>query len=76
MEIQLKKNGNIMCDGVKVGTYKKRDIWKEMGTNDASGNNLVHFLYDGKLTYGREKPYGILAYTRKEFVNLIKIHIF
>lgn len=76
MEIQLKRNGNIMCDGVKVGTYKKRDIWQEIGTHDPSGNKLVHFIYEGKLTYGREMPYRILENTRKDFVNLIKIHLF
>ena len=56
------KNGEILCGVAKVGTWNKRDIWKENGgRRNRSGCLLVHYFWEATLNDGR----GFIAYTRK-----------
>ena len=45
-ELHFKRNGVILHGNIKVGTYKKEDVWGEHGgRRDKSGNLLVHYIY-------------------------------
>lgn len=45
-ELHFKRNGEILHGNIKVGIYKKEDVWKEHGgRRDRSGNLLVHYIY-------------------------------
>lgn len=73
-DFTLTRDGNIKFHGSVVGTWAKRDIWKEMHSRngrDISGNKLVHFVYKFQLNTGYSYDF---CYTVKEMKELIQKH--
>lgn len=62
------KNGEILCGIAKVGTWRKRNIWKENGgRRDKSGQKLVPVIYEAHLNDGT----NLCEYSRKELANAL-----
>ena len=44
--LHFKRNGVILHGNIKVGTYRREDVWaKYGGKRDKSGLLLVHYIY-------------------------------
>ena len=44
--LHFKRNGVILHGNIKVGTYKKEDVWEKYGgSKDKNGIPLVHYTY-------------------------------
>ena len=57
--ITIKRNGNIVCGDVLLGTYK----YHKLGGHDASGNKLIPYYYSVELINGEQFK---IVYTQKD----------
>jgi hypothetical protein len=77
-KVTLKQNGNIEVKAgalapMIIGTWHYVDLWAENGgSRDKSGNKLVRAYWEATLKKGW--PF-LIAYTRKELVDIIKNNI-